>query len=122
MQVSASCSAPTVILALEPHECLLDDLTKQVTCKPAQLVLTKLAGQSSSYALQFFLVFPPAVAKAQTLSRMYNGITYNSHSQACTSDAGQVYLPMFPSAAASFLYLLEFFLPLPERCLVCMPS
>ena len=35
------------MLALEPHECLLDDSTKQVTCKPAQLVLTKLAGLTS---------------------------------------------------------------------------
>ena len=48
MQVPASCSGPTTILALEPHECLLDHVTKQVTCKPAQLVLTQLAGQSSS--------------------------------------------------------------------------
>ena len=47
MQVPASCSGPTIILALEPHECLLDDSTKQVTCKPAQLVLTKLAGMTS---------------------------------------------------------------------------
>ncbi|DBA78609.1 TPA: hypothetical protein ACH3X1_008538 [Trebouxia sp. C0004] len=43
-KVLASCSGPTIILAMEPHECLLDDSTKQVTCKPAQLVLTKLAG------------------------------------------------------------------------------
>ncbi len=47
VQVPASCSGPTIILALEPHECLLDDSTKQVTCKPAQLVLTKLAGMTS---------------------------------------------------------------------------
>lgn len=48
VQVPASCSGPTIILALEPHECLLDDSTKQVTCKPAQLVLTKLAGMTSN--------------------------------------------------------------------------
>lgn len=43
----ASCSGPTVVLALEPHECLLDDVTKTVTCKPAQLVLTKTPGSCS---------------------------------------------------------------------------
>ena len=48
VQVPASCSGPTIILALQPHECLLDDSTKQVTCKPAQLVLTKLAGMTSN--------------------------------------------------------------------------
>ena len=48
VQVPASCSGPTIVLALEPHECLLDDSTKQVTCKPAQIVLTKLAGMTSN--------------------------------------------------------------------------
>ncbi|KAL3162642.1 hypothetical protein ABBQ38_008687 [Trebouxia sp. C0009 RCD-2024] len=55
-KMPASCSGPTVVLALEPHECLLDDATKTVTCKPAQLVLTKTPGScahKSESAVEF---------------------------------------------------------------------
>ena len=45
MQSPASCSGPSVTLELQPHECLLDEKTKKVTCKPAQLVLIKTPGK-----------------------------------------------------------------------------
>ena len=53
MQVPASCSGPVVVLALEPHECLLDDMTKEVTCKPAQITLTKTPGLISFSQLPY---------------------------------------------------------------------
>lgn len=45
MQSAASCSGPSVTLELQPHECLLEEKTKKVTCKPAQLVLIKTPGK-----------------------------------------------------------------------------
>ena len=102
MQVPASCSGPTIILALEPHECLLDDSTKQVTCKPAQLVLTKLAGITSNITLL-----------TQYLLSTHTVITYLFHSNydimndimhTCTS--GYLSFTLLPPVLACLLLML----------------
>ncbi|KAL4424255.1 hypothetical protein ABPG75_001556 [Micractinium tetrahymenae] len=43
-KVPASCTGPSVTLAIVPKTCVLESATKQIVCSPAQLVLTKTPG------------------------------------------------------------------------------
>lgn len=43
-KVPTECTGPSISLALSPKVCVVDDLTKAVTCDPAKLVLTKSPG------------------------------------------------------------------------------
>ena len=43
-KVDASCTGPSVTIAVVPKVCVLEAATKQVVCDPAKLVLTKAPG------------------------------------------------------------------------------
>ena len=42
--MDASCTGPSVTIAVVPKVCVLEAATKQVVCDPAKLVLTKAPG------------------------------------------------------------------------------